>query len=151
MVAAKTQGTGDQAAGAARASGDGDLSARSKQVMELVEAMSVLELAGLVKALEERFGVSAAVPVMAAAPAAGAGQPAAVVEEKTTFNVVLAKVGDNKIQVIKEIRAVTNLGLKEAKELVEAAPKVIKEGVPKAEAEEMKKKVAAAGATVELQ
>jgi large subunit ribosomal protein L7/L12 len=113
--------------------------------------MTVLELADLVKALEEKFGVKANMPMMAA-PVAGAaaGGAAPAAEEKSTFTVVLANAGANKIAVIKEVRTMTNLGLKEAKDLVDAAPKPIKEGVPKEEAEEMKKKLVAAGATVEL-
>jgi len=107
--------------------------------------MSVLDMANFVKELEEKFGVSAA-PV-AVAGAAGAGEQAA---EQTEFNVVLAEAGAKKINVIKEVRAITGLGLKEAKELVESAPKAVKEGVDKAEAEELKKKLEAAGAKVEL-
>ena len=127
-----------------------ELSKKAEDVLSSVEGMTVLELANLVKAMEEKFGVSAAMPVMAGAAAgpASAGAPAA--EEKTTFSVVLASVGANKIQVIKVIREITNLGLKEAKDLVEAAPKAIKEGVPKEEADEIKKKVEASGAKVEL-
>ena len=113
--------------------------------------MTVLELSSLVKALEEKFGVSANMPMMAA-PAAGASGAvaAAPAEEKTSFTVVLASAGANKISVIKEVRAMTSLGLKEAKDLVDAAPKPIKDGATKEEAEEMKKKLEAAGATVEL-
>ena len=118
------------------------------QIMELVESMSVLELSQLVKAFEEKFGVSAAAPMMAM-PAAGAA-PAAAVEEKTEFDAVLANAGSNKIQVIKVVRAITSLGLKEAKDLVEGAPKPIKEGVPKAEAEDIKKKIEEVGGTVEI-
>jgi len=125
-----------------------ELSKKSEEIMAAVESMTVLELSNLVKALEEKFGVSAAMPVMAGV-AAGVPQAAAV-EEKSTFSVVLASVGANKIQVIKVIREITNLGLKEAKDLVEAAPKAIKEGVAKEEAEEIKKKVEASGAKVEL-
>lgn len=127
------------------------LSKKAEDIMSSIEGMTVLELANLVKALEEKFGVSAAMPVMAgvaAAPQAGGAQAAA--EEKSTFNVILAAVGANKIQVIKVIREITNLGLKEAKDLVEAAPKSIKEGVPKEEAEDIKKKVEAVGAKIEL-
>jgi large subunit ribosomal protein L7/L12 len=117
------------------------------QFISYVEKLTVLELSKLVKALEERLGVTAAAPmaVAAAAPAA-----AAAVEEKTEFTVVLAGFGENKIGVIKEIRAITGLGLKDAKDLVEAAPKPVKEGVSKDEATELKKKLEAAGATVEL-
>jgi len=122
------------------------------QVVEWLSNQSVLEIAGLVKALETKWGVSAAAPVAAAAPAAGGGAaaPAAVVEEKTEFTVILKEAGANKIGVIKEVRAVTNLGLKEAKDLVEGAPKTVKEAVSKADAEEIKKKLTAAGATVEI-
>jgi large subunit ribosomal protein L7/L12 len=104
----------------------------------------------LVKGIEDKYGISAAAPVaVAAAPAAG-GDAAAVVEEKTEFNVILASVGEKKIQVIKEVRAITGLGLKEAKDLVDGAPKPVKEGLSKAEADEIKKKLEGAGATVEL-
>ena len=120
-------------------------------LIKSIEGMTVMELSDLVKALEEKFGVQAAMPAMAAvAPGVGAGAQAAGGEEQSTFNVVLAGVGGNKIAVIKEVRAMTNLGLKEAKDLVESAPKPIKEGVPKEEAEQMKKKLEAAGASVEL-
>jgi large subunit ribosomal protein L7/L12 len=121
-----------------------------EEMIKSIESMSVLELSDLVKALEEKFGVSANMP-MAAAPAAGGAAPAAAAaEEKSTFTVVLANAGANKIAVIKEVRTITNLGLKEAKDLVDAAPKPIKEGATKEEAAEMKKKLEAAGATVEL-
>ena len=116
-------------------------------MIEEVKALSVLELNELVKALEEEFGVSAA--AVAAAPAAGAG--AAAAEEKTEFDVVLASFGDAKMAVIKAVKDVLGLGLKEAKELVEAAPKALKEGVSKAEAEEIKAKLEEAGAKIELQ
>ena len=119
------------------------------QVIEWLSGQSVLEIADLVKALEEKWGVSAAAPVaVASAPAAGAA--AAPVEEKTEFDVVLLEAGANKIGVIKEVRAITGLGLKEAKDLVEAAPKIVKEAAAKADAEEIKKKLEAAGAKVEL-
>lgn len=118
------------------------------QVIEWLSAQPVLELAALVKDLEAKWGVSAAAAVVAAAPGAAAG--AAAAEEKTEFNVVLAEAGANKIGVIKEVRAITGLGLKEAKDLVEGAPKPVKEGASKAEAEEIKKKLEAAGAKVEL-
>ncbi len=125
-----------------------------EEVIKAIENMSVLELAELVKALEERFGVSAAAPVAVAAAPAGAAAPAAPAapaeEEKTEFDVILKEIGPNKINVIKEVRAVTNLGLKEAKDLVEAAPKTVKEAVPKAEAESIKAKLEAAGATAEI-
>ncbi len=117
--------------------------------MQAIKEMTVLELAELVKALEEEFGVSAAAPVaVAAAPAAGAAAPAE--EEKTSFDVILASAGDKKIQVIKVVREITGLGLKEAKDLVDSAPKPIKEGVDKDEAEEIKSKIEEAGGSVEL-
>ena len=118
------------------------------KLVEDLSALSVLEAAELSKMLEEKWGVSAAAPVaMAAAPGAAAAAP---VEEKTEFTVVLASSGDKKIEVIKEVRAITGLGLKEAKDLVEGAPKTVKEGVNKADAEAMKKKLEAVGAKVEL-
>ena len=121
-------------------------------LIKSIEEMSVLELSELVKALEDKFGVQAAMPTMVATAGAAPGQAggAAAAEEKSTFMVVLASVGANKIAVIKEVRAMTNLGLKEAKDLVDSAPKPIKEGVTKEEAEEMKKKIEAAGGKVEL-
>ena len=119
------------------------------QVIEWLSSQSVLEVAALVKDLEAKWGVSAAAPVaVAAAPVAAAA--AAPVEEKTEFNVVLLEAGANKIAAIKEVRAITGLGLKEAKDLVEGAPKSVKEGASKQEAEEIKKKLEAAGAKVEL-
>jgi large subunit ribosomal protein L7/L12 len=119
------------------------------QVIEWLSSQSVLEVAGLVKDLETKWGVSAAAPAAAAAaPAAAAA--AAPAEEKTEFTVVLVAAGENKIGAIKEVRAITGLGLKEAKDLVEGAPKPVKEGVNKAEAEDIKKKLEAAGAKVEL-
>ena len=122
-----------------------------EDVLDSIDAWTVLELNKLVKGIEEKFGVSAAAPaVMAAgAPAAGAA-PAAAAEEKTEFTVVLTATGEKKIQVIKEVRAITGLGLKEAKDLVDGAPKPVKEGIAKTEAEEIKKKLEEAGATVEL-
>ena len=125
------------------------LTKEQEEFVSKIESMSVMELSNLVKALEDKFGVSAQAPMMVAAGAAPTAGAAAE-EEKSTFNVVLADIGANKIQVIKEIRAVTSLGLKEAKDLVEAAPKAIKEGIPKQEAEEIKKKIEATGAKVEL-
>jgi large subunit ribosomal protein L7/L12 len=120
-----------------------------EQVVSFIENMSVLELSQLVKDLETKFGVSAAAPVaMAAMPGAAGAAPAA--EAKTEFTVVLAVAGDKKINVIKEVRAITGLGLKEAKDLVEGAPKPLKEGVNKQEAEEIKKKLEAEGAKVEI-
>lgn len=122
-----------------------------KDIVKHIEEMSVLDLSELVKILEEKFGVSAAAPMMVAAgPASASAEAAADKEEKTSFNVELASAGDQKIAVIKVVREITSLGLKEAKDLVDAAPKVVKEGVKKAEAEEMKKKLEAAGAKVEL-
>jgi large subunit ribosomal protein L7/L12 len=119
------------------------------QVIEWLSGQSILELAALVKDLEAKWGVSAAAAV-AAAPAAGGAAPAAAAIEQTEFTVVLADAGANKIGVIKEVRAVTGLGLKEAKDLVDGAPKPVKENVAKAEAEEIKKKLEAAGAKVQL-
>ncbi len=119
-------------------------------IIKSIEEMSVLDLSELVKVLEEKFGVSANMPVMAAGAGASATGAAPAAEEKTAFSVVLTAAGANKIAVIKEVRTMTSLGLKEAKDLVDGAPKPIKEGVTKEEAEEMKKKLIAAGATVEL-
>ena len=120
----------------------------NEEILEAISNMSVLELSELVKAIEDKFGVSAAAPVaVAAAPATGA---AAAAEEKTEFDVVLKEIGEKKIQVIKAVREITGLGLKDAKALVDGAPKEVKTGVAKAEAEEMKKKLEDAGATVEL-
>jgi len=124
--------------------------AKLEEMIKSIETMSVLELSDLVKALEEKFGVSANMPVVASAPSGAAAGAAPAAEEKSTFNVVLASCGANKIAVIKEVRTITNLGLKEAKDLVDAAPKTIKEGATKEEAAEIKKKLEAAGATVEL-
>jgi len=123
-----------------------------EEMINAIEGMSVLELADLVKALEEKFGVQANMPMMAmaAAGASAADGAAAAAEEKSAFTIVLTSAGSSKIAVIKEVRSVTNLGLKEAKDLVDAAPKPVKENVPKEEAEEIKKKLEAAGATVEL-
>ncbi len=118
-----------------------------EDIVESLKAMPLLEVAELVKELEDVFGVSAAAPVAVAAAAAG-GEAAA--EEKDSFDVVLAAAGDNKIGAIKEVRAITGLGLKEAKDLVEGAPKAIKEGVPKEEAEKLKEQLEKAGAKVEL-
>ena len=118
-----------------------------EDLISAIESMTVLELSNLVKELETKFGVSAAAPMaFAAGPAAGG----AAVEEKTEFNVVLTAAGDKKIEVIKEVRAITGLGLKEAKDLVEGAPKSVKEGIAKKDAEEMKKKLEAVGAKVEI-
>ena len=120
-------------------------------VLDIVKEMTVLELSELVKAFEEEFGVSAAAPVaVAAAPVAGAAAPAEAAEEKTDFDVVLTNFGQQKVTVIKVVREITGLGLKEAKDLVDAVPKTVKEGVSKADAEAMKKKLTEAGATVAL-
>lgn len=123
-----------------------------EDVIKYIENMTVLELSELVKELEDKFGVTASAPVAVAAPVSATveGAPAAQVEEKTQFTVVLKNAGDKKIQVIKEVRAITGLGLKEAKDLVESAPKNVKEGVSKEEAEEIKKKLEAQGAEVEI-
>ena len=121
-----------------------------EEILQAIEQMTVLELSELVKALEEKFGVSAAAPVAMAMPQAGAVAAAEAEEEQTEFDVVLASVGDKKIQVIKVVREITGLGLKEAKELVDAAPKAVKEGVSKDEAEDIKAKITAAGGTVEI-
>ena len=122
------------------------------QILEAIDTMTVLELSELVKAFEERYGVTAAAPAAAAAgaPAGGDGAAAAAVEEQTEFDAVLTEVGANKILVIKAVRELTGLGLKEAKDLVDAAPKAVKEGVTKEEAEAAKEKLAEAGATVEV-
>ena len=124
------------------------MAATKEDVVSFIDSMTVLEMSEFVKELEEKYGVTAAAPAVAiAAPADGGG---AVAEEKTEFDVVLTAVGDKKIQVIKEVRTITGLGLKDAKDLVEAAPKPIKEGVNKEEAEEIQKKVEEAGGTVEV-
>ena len=120
------------------------------QVIEFISNMSVLEMSELVKEMEDKFGVSAAAASVAAPVALGAGDAAAPAEEKTEFDVILTSIGEKKINVIKEVRGITGLGLKEAKEAVESAPKAIKEGVSKEEAEEVKKKLEEAGASVEL-
>ncbi len=121
-------------------------------VLDSIESWTVLDLNKLVKGIEEKFGVSAAAmaPVVGAAPGAGGAVAAPAAEEKTEFSVILVGVGEKKIQVIKEVRAITGLGLKEAKDLVDGAPKPVKEGISKAEAAEIKAKLQAVGATVEL-
>ena len=119
------------------------------QVVDFIANMSVLEMSELVKEMEEKFGVSAAAAAVAA-PAAGGGESEAAAEEKTEFNVILTSFGEKKINVIKEVRSITGLGLKEAKEVVESAPRAIKEGVSKEEAEEVKKKLEEAGASAEI-
>ncbi len=123
------------------------MAATKDDVISFIDSMSVLEMSEFVKELEDKYGVTAAAPtMMAAAP----GGEAAVAEEKTEFDVILTAIGDKKIQVIKEVRAITNLGLKDAKDLVEGAPKAIKEGVKKEEANEIKAKIEAAGGSVEV-
>jgi len=119
------------------------------QVVDFIANMSVLEMSELVKEMEEKFGVSAAAAAVAA-PVAGGGESEAAAEEKTEFDVILTSFGEKKINVIKEVRSITGLGLKEAKEAVESAPKAIKEGVSKEEAEEVKKKLEEAGASAEI-
>lgn len=121
----------------------------NEEILDAIASKTVLEISELIKMMEEKFGVSAAAAAVAVAPAAG-GAAAPAAEEKTEFNVVLADVGSNKIAVIKAVREITGLGLKEAKDLVEGAPKAVKEGAAKAEAEDLKKKLEAAGAKVEL-
>ncbi len=123
-----------------------------EDVLDSIDAWTVLDLSKLVKGIEEKYGVSAAAPAVMAvgAPAAGTGAAAKPAEEQTEFTVVLAGVGEKKIHVIKEVRAITGLGLKEAKDLVDGAPNPVKEGISKSEAEEIKKKLEQAGATVEL-
>jgi len=129
-----------------------ELSPKLEEVLKTIEQLTALELSELVKGIEDKFGVQAAAPVAmgAVAPGAGAAGGEAAAEEKTSFDVVLTEVGANKISVIKEVRAATSLGLKEAKDLVEAAPKPVKEGATKEEAEELKKKLEAVGAKVEI-
>ncbi|MGH9693191.1 MAG: 50S ribosomal protein L7/L12 [Bryobacteraceae bacterium] len=125
------------------------MSLSNEQIIDAIASKSLVEVMELVKAMEEKFGVSAAAPVaMAAAPTAGGG--AAVAEEQTEFTVVLAAIGEKKVEVIKAVRAITGLGLKEAKDLVEGAPQTVKEGVSKAYAEKFKKELEGAGAKVEL-
>ena len=120
-----------------------------QEILDAIGSMTVLELSQLIKDMEEKFGVSAAAAVSVAAPAAG-GAAAAVVEEKTEFTVILTAAGENKVNTIKAVREVTSLGLKEAKDLVDGAPKAIKEGINKADAEAIKKKMEEAGAKVEI-
>jgi large subunit ribosomal protein L7/L12 len=122
---------------------------KREDVIEFIANMTVLELSSFIKELEEKFGVKAAAPMVAQAPVAQTAE-AAPVEEKTEFNVILSNIGEKKIQVIKTVRAITGLGLKEAKELVESAPKSIKEGISKEEAEKIKKELEEAGATAEI-
>jgi large subunit ribosomal protein L7/L12 len=144
--ASPTAGGGDAAKG-----GKKDVADKIQDAMELIKGMTVIELRDLNKLIEEEFGVTAAAPVaMAAAPAAGAADGAAAAEEKTEFTVTLKDIGPNKINVIKAVREVTTLGLKEAKDLVESAPVAVKEDIGKDDAEEAKKKLEEAGATVEV-
>jgi large subunit ribosomal protein L7/L12 len=119
-------------------------------ILDQIGGLTVLELVDLNKAIEEKFGVTAAAPVMMAGPVAAGGGEAAAKEEKTTFDVILSTSGDKKIQVIKEVRAITNLGLKEAKDLVDKAPQPVKTGVSKEEAEKIKTQIEAAGGTVQI-
>ena len=126
------------------------MSAVQTEILDKISSMSVLELSELIKAMEDKFGVSAAAAVAVAAPAAGGGAAAAAAEEQTEFTVVLTAFGDNKVNVIKAVRELTGLGLKEAKDLVDGAPKPVKEGVAKADAEAAKKKLEDAGAKVEV-
>ena len=125
------------------------MSAVQTEILDKISTMTVLELSELIKAMEDKFGVSAAAAVSMAAPAAGAA-PAAAAEEQTEFNVILTSFGENKVNVIKAVREITGLGLKEAKDLVDGAPKPVKEGIPKADAEAAKKKLEDAGAKVEI-
>ena len=126
------------------------MSAAQAEILDKISSMTVLELSELIKAMEEKFGVSAAAAVSVAAPAAGGAAAAAPAEEQTEFTVVLAAIGDNKVNVIKAVRELTGLGLKEAKDLVDGAPKPVKEGIPKADAEAARKKLEDAGAKVEV-
>ncbi len=129
-----------------------EVPAKFKSLVGEIEKLSVLDLSELVKVLEDHFGVSAAAPMaMAAAPAAGGGDAAEAAEEKANYDIVLTSAGEKKIEVIKAVREISGLGLAESKGLVDAAPKTVKEAAPKAEAEEAKAKLEAAGATVELQ
>lgn len=121
-----------------------------EEILDGIAALSVMDVVELVSAMEEKFGVSAAAAVAVAAPAAGGGAAAPAAEEKDEFDVILASAGDKKVNVIKAVRAITGLGLKEAKDLVDGAPSPVKEGANKAEAEDMKKQLEEAGATVEL-
>jgi large subunit ribosomal protein L7/L12 len=123
------------------------MAVNKEEILDAISNMSVMDVVELIKSMEDKFGVSAAAVAVAAPAGAAAG---VVQEEQTEFNVILAKFGENKINVIKAVREITGLGLKEAKDLVEAAPKAVKEGIPKAQAEEIKKKLEDAGATVEI-
>lgn len=126
------------------------MATKVEQIIESLDSLSVLELSELVKALQEKYGVSAAAPVAVGMPGGPAAEAAPAEEEKSAFDVILSAIGDKKIQVIKVVRQVTSLGLKEAKDLVESAPQPVKTGVPKEEAESLKAKLEAEGATVEI-
>src|SRR6188508_2468216 len=126
------------------------MSAVQTEILDKISSMTVLELSELIKAMEDKFGVSAAAAVAVAGPAAGGAAPAAAAEEQTEFTVMLTSIGDNKVNVIKAVRELTGLGLKEAKDVVDGAPKAVKEGIPKADAEAAKKKLEDAGAKVEI-
>ena len=126
------------------------MTAVQTEILDKISSMSVLELSELIKAMEDKFGVSAAAAVAVAGPAAGGGAPAAAAEEKTEFTVMLTSFGENKVNVIKAVREITGIGLKEAKDLVDGAPKPVKEGISKADSEAAKKKLEEAGAKVEI-
>ncbi len=126
------------------------MTAVQTEILDKIASMSVLELSELIKAMEDKFGASAAAAVSVAAPAGGGAAPAAAAEEQTEFNVILTSFGENKVNVIKAVREITGLGLKEAKDLVDGAPKPVKEGIPKADAEAAKKKLEDAGGKVEI-
>ena len=126
------------------------MSAVQTEILDKISSMTVLELSEVIKAMEDKFGVSAAAAVAVAGPAAGGAAPAAAAEEQTEFTVMLTSIGDNKVNVIKAVRELTGLGLKEAKDVVDGAPKAVKEGIPKADAEAAKKKLEDAGAKAEI-
>ena len=126
------------------------MSAVQTEILDKISTMTVLELSELIKAMEDKFGVSAAAAVAVAGPAAGGAAPAAAAEEQTEFTVMLTSIGDNKVNVIKAVRELTGLGLKEAKDVVDGAPKAVKEGIPKADADAAKKKLEDAGAKAEI-
>jgi len=126
------------------------MTAVQTEILDKISSMTVLELSELIKAMEDKFGVSAAAAVAVAGPAAGGAAPAAAAEEQTEFTVMLTSIGDNKVNVIKAVRELTGLGLKEAKDVVDGAPKAVKEGIPKADADAAKKKLEDAGAKAEI-
>jgi large subunit ribosomal protein L7/L12 len=126
------------------------MSAVQTEILDKISTMTVLELSELIKAMEDKFGVSAAAAVAVAGPAAGGAAPAAAAEEQTEITVMLTSIGDNKVNVIKAVRELTGLGLKEAKDVVDGAPKAVKEGIPKADADAAKKKLEDAGAKAEI-